>query len=39
MENGKNSREYYYNLIEKGQKAIEGILDVAKEGQRTNKLH
>jgi len=29
----KNSREYYYNLIEKGQEAIEGILDVAKEGQ------
>ena len=25
----KNSREYYYNLIEKGQEAIEGILDVA----------
>ena len=34
MENDhKNSREYYYNLIEKGQEAIEGILDVAKEGQ------
>ena len=29
----KNSREYYYNLIEKGQEAIEGILDIAKEGQ------
>jgi hypothetical protein len=29
----KNSREHYYNLIEKGQEAIEGILDVAKEGQ------
>ena len=29
----KNSREYYYNLIEKGQEAIEGIIDVAKEGQ------
>ena len=29
----KNSREYYYNLIEKGQEAIEGILDVAKEGR------
>ena len=29
----KYSREYYYNLIEKGQEAIEGILDVAKEGQ------
>ena len=29
----KNSREYYYNLIEKGQEAIQGILDVAKEGQ------
>ena len=27
------SRENYYNLIEKGQEAIEGILDVAKEGQ------
>ena len=29
----KNSREYYYNLIEKGQEAIDGILEVAKEGQ------
>tara|TARA_B100000902_G_C27008747_1_gene763662 strand:+ start:231 stop:686 length:456 start_codon:yes stop_codon:yes gene_type:complete len=29
----KYSRENYYNLIEKGQEAIEGILDVAKEGQ------
>ena len=29
----KNSREHYYNLIEKGQEAIEGILNVAKEGQ------
>tara|TARA_S200000501_G_C20829828_1_gene746699 strand:- start:133 stop:588 length:456 start_codon:yes stop_codon:yes gene_type:complete len=29
----KNSREYYYNLIEKGQEAIEGILNVAKEGE------
>ena len=28
-----NSRENYYNLIEKGQKAIDGILDIAKEGQ------
>ena len=27
------SRENYYNLIEKGQQAIEGILDIAKEGQ------
>jgi len=27
------SRENYYNLIEKGQEAIEGIIDVAKEGQ------
>ena len=27
------SRENYYNLIERGQEAIEGILDVAKEGQ------
>ena len=31
----KYSRENYYNLIEKGQEAIEGILDVAKEGQHT----
>ena len=29
-----NSRENYYDLIEKGQKAIDGILDIAKEGQR-----
>ena len=29
----KYSRENYYNLIEKGQEATEGILDVAKEGQ------
>ena len=29
----KYSRENYYNLIEKGQEAIEGILDVAKEGE------
>jgi hypothetical protein len=29
----KNSREYYYDLIEKGQEAIEGILSVAKEGE------
>jgi hypothetical protein len=27
------SRENYYNLIEKGQEAIEGILDIAREGQ------
>jgi FtsZ-binding cell division protein ZapB len=27
------SRESYYNLIEKGQQAIEGILEIAKEGQ------
>ena len=27
------SRENYYNLIERGQEAIEGILDVAREGQ------
>jgi hypothetical protein len=27
------SRDSYYNLIEKGQEAIEGILDIAKEGQ------
>ena len=27
------SRENYYDLIEKGQQAIEGILDIAKEGQ------
>ena len=27
------SRENYYNLIEKGQEAIEGILEIAKEGQ------
>jgi len=26
-------RENYYNLIEKGQQAIEGILEIAKEGQ------
>ena len=29
----KYSRENYYNLIERGQEAIQGILDVAKEGQ------
>ena len=29
----KYSRENYYNLIERGQDAIQGILDVAKEGQ------
>ena len=28
-----NSRDNYYNLIDKGNKAIEGILDIAKEGQ------
>ena len=27
------SRENYYSLIEKGQEAIQGILDIAKEGQ------
>ena len=27
------SRENYYNLIEKGNEAIQGILDIAKEGQ------
>ena len=27
------SRDNYYNLIEKGQEAIEGILEIAKEGQ------
>ena len=27
------SRENYYNLIDKGNEAIQGILDVAKEGQ------
>ena len=27
------SRENYYNLIEKGQEAIEGILEIAKESQ------
>jgi len=29
----KYSRDNYYNLIEKGQEAIEGILEIAKEGQ------
>ena len=29
----KYSRENYYNLIERGQEEIEGILDIAKEGQ------
>ena len=29
----KYSRENYYNLIDRGQEAIQGILDVAKEGQ------
>jgi hypothetical protein len=28
-----NSREQYYNLIDKGNEAIEGILEIAKEGQ------
>ena len=28
----ENSRENYYNLIDKGNQAIEGILDIAKEG-------
>ena len=27
------SRDSYYNLIEKGNEAIQGILDIAKEGQ------
>ena len=31
--NYKYSRENYYNLIERGQEAIQGILDVVKEGQ------
>jgi len=30
----KYSRENYYNLIERGQEAIEGILDIAREGQQ-----
>jgi hypothetical protein len=29
----KYSRENYYNLIERGQEAIDGILEVAREGQ------
>jgi len=29
----KYSRENYYNLIERGQEAIEGILEIAREGQ------
>ena len=29
----KYRRENYYNLIERGQEAIEGILDIAREGQ------
>jgi hypothetical protein len=29
----KYSRENYYNLIERGQEAIDGILDIAREGQ------
>ena len=29
----ENSRENYYNLIDKGNEAIEGILDIAREGQ------
>ena len=28
-----SSRDNYYNLIDKGNQAIEGILDIAKEGQ------
>ena len=28
-----HSRENYYNLIDKGNEAIEGILEIAKEGQ------
>ena len=28
-----NSRDNYYNLIDKGNEAIEGILDIAREGQ------
>ena len=34
----KYSRENYYNLIERGQEAIQGILDIAKEGQHTSCL-
>ena len=29
----ENSRENYYNLIDKGNEAINGILEIAKEGQ------
>ena len=29
----KYSRENYYNLIERGQDAVQGILDIAKESQ------
>ena len=29
----ENSRDNYYNLIDKGNQAIEGILEIAKEGQ------
>ena len=29
----EHSRDNYYNLIDKGNQAIEGILDIAKEGQ------
>ena len=29
----EHSRENYYNLIDKGNQAIEGILDIAREGQ------
>jgi len=29
----EHSRDSYYNLIDKGNEAIEGILDIAKEGQ------
>ena len=28
-----HSRDNYYNLIDKGNEAIEGILEIAKEGQ------
>ena len=31
----KYSRENYYNLIERGQDAIQGILDIANESQQT----
>jgi hypothetical protein len=32
------SRENYYNLIERGQEAVQGILDVAREGQHSSCL-